>query len=196
MNNGYFISLNIGCICGAYLLGSLNVWLSGEFILAKSILGGLVGAIICVESYKYRFKIYGSTGYIYIVPFTMLVIVGRIGCFLSGVRDYTYGIETMSKWGVDLGDQVLRHPVQLYESVSLVVALLMILLALRFRPHWVVKNGFYFCAGFYASQRLVWEFFKPYHKLFLSLNVFQIVCIGLLVYSIGMSLKQQSHANT
>ena len=57
-------------------------------------------------------------------------MVGRWGCFLSGLEDQTHGTPTALPWGHDFGDGMLRHPVQLYESFAmglfLVVALVLI----------------------------------------------------------------------
>ena len=44
--------------------------------------------------------------------------IGRIGCFLTGLPDATYGIHTDLPWGVDFGDGA-RHPTQLYGILAL-----------------------------------------------------------------------------
>lgn len=51
------------------------------------------------------------------------MIIGRIGCFLTGIYEETYGIPTDSVFGMHLGDQYLRHPVALYE-IGFLIALL------------------------------------------------------------------------
>jgi prolipoprotein diacylglyceryltransferase len=40
--------------------------------------------------------------------------------------------------------------------------------------------------GWYACQRFVWEFLKPYPTLIGPFNIFHIVCAILLLYSIFM----------
>jgi prolipoprotein diacylglyceryltransferase len=51
----------------------------------------------------------------------LAMIIGRIGCFLTGIYEETYGIPTDSVFGMHLGDQYLRHPVALYEIVLILL---------------------------------------------------------------------------
>jgi len=48
---------------------------------------------------------------------TIGIAVGKIKCYFSGLEDYTYGIQTDLFLAVDFGGGILRHPVQLYESL-------------------------------------------------------------------------------
>ncbi len=82
----------------------------------KTIVGALLGGTIAVEWIKRRHGISRRTGDLFAVPLALGIAVGRIGCFLSGLGDQTYGIATALPWGVDFGDGIARHPVQLYES--------------------------------------------------------------------------------
>jgi len=185
----YLVFLSTGSVLGAYLFGTLNIHLSGEAGAGKSILGALFGATFMVEAYKLRRGQVSSTGYIYVIPFTLCVMVGRLGCFLSGTMDFTHGIETAMPWGWDYGDGVIRHPVQLYESFSMFVffGVSLILLA-RFKSFFV-RYGYYLCVGFYAAQRFAWEFFKPYGDVALHLNLFQLLCLCLILYSFAMIVR-------
>ncbi len=189
VGNGYFVALAAGSVIGSFGLGTLNLYLSNELIVGRSIMGTLFGAIVAVELYKIFKNTKGSTGYIYAIPFCVLVAVGRWGCFLSGLEDHTYGTVTTLPWGVDFGDGQLRHPVQLYESFSMIFLAGVILLTLKFRPDFVIRYGFYVCAGFYAIQRFMWEFFKPYGAVIGGLNIFHIVCLLLIAYSVFMCIK-------
>ncbi len=189
IGTGYFLFLSLGSITGAYLFGTLNLYISGVPEIGRSILGAVFGAICMVELYKLRKGMSGSTGYIYIVPFTVSVIIGRVGCFLSGLHDQTHGVETDLPWGWDYGDQVLRHPVQIYESLSMIALLLCIVAALKYCHNTVVRYGFYMCVGFYAAQRFVWEFFKPYGDVIPPLNIFQVLCLTIMLYSAFMILR-------
>ena len=62
-----------------------------------------------------------STGDLITFPLILAMIIGRIGCFLTGVYEQTYGVETTSIFVMDLGDGLLRHPVALYEIVYLII---------------------------------------------------------------------------
>lgn len=189
---GYFVFLSIGSLAGAYVFGTLNLLISGIPAVGRSLLGALAGAILMVELYKQRRGAKGSTGFIYVVPFAVIVIIGRIGCFLSGIHDQTHGVETGVPWAWDYGDGVMRHPVQIYESLSMLAFLVFTIALLRYRGDIVVRYGFYLCAGFYALQRFVWEFFKPYADVIGPLNLFQILCIAILLYS-GFMISRGRH---
>ena len=56
-----------------------------------------------------------ATGDLLALPLVLGIAIGRIGCFLSGLEDQSYGVATALPWGVDFGDGVARHPTQLYE---------------------------------------------------------------------------------
>lgn len=196
LNPWYFLVLSCGSIGGAFLLGTANLYISGEHIIGRSILGALFGAIITIEIYKLIRGIKGSTGYMYLVPFTVLVIIGRLGCYFSGLEDHTFGIETSVPWGVDLGDGIFRHPVQLYESLAMGGFLIISLFLFKYRTQFIILNGFYLCAGFYAAQRFFWEFLKPYSTWIGGYNIFQIVCIILVIYSIFMIGKVRNGYRT
>ena len=115
----YLAALLIGAGLGAYALGSANLWLSGHPGLARSIEGAVAGAIVAIEIYKRRAGIAGRTGARFALPFAIGVAVGRIGCFLSGIDDFTHGTPTTLPWAHDFGDGIPRHPVQLYESAAM-----------------------------------------------------------------------------
>lgn len=187
IGTGYFPALSLGSIAGAFTLGTLNLYLSGIPAAGRSILGALAGAILAVECYKRVRGIAGSTGYMFVVPFCLCVIIGRIGCFLSGINDNTYGIPTTLPWGHDFGDHIMRHPVQLYESLSMALFLMLFLAVAAVRRDAAARGGFYLCAGFYAAQRFAWEFLKPYAAVAGPLNLFQYVCLILIAYSLGMT---------
>ena len=186
IDHRYFLFLSFGSIVGSFLFGTLNLYLSGLPQIGRSILGALCGATFTVELYKHFKGVKNSTGYIYIVPFCICIAVGRIGCLLSGLSDNTYGIATDLPWGWDFGDHISRHPVPLYESLSMLLFLAATIAALAYRKDLVIAYGYYWCVGFYALQRMAWEFLKPYHAVIGGLNLFQILCLFLMVYSIVM----------
>ncbi len=162
LNTGYGVALIAGAVIGGYGLGSANLIVSGIPGVGRSIVGALAGATLMIEVYKKSRGIVGSTGVVFVAGFTTTVVVGRIGCLLSGLEDQTYGIPTGLAWGWDFGDGVLRHPVQLYESIAMALFLTGTGLALAVRSPILLRNGFYMMVGFYAAQRFIWEFLKPY----------------------------------
>jgi prolipoprotein diacylglyceryltransferase len=183
---GYFIALGIGAVAGALLFGSLNMGLAGRFVLGHSIAGAIAGGVIAVELFKLAFGIKGSTGMQFVAPLATGIAVGRLGCFFAGLPDFTYGTPTALPWGVDFGDGNLRHPVQLYESAAIALFLLVYLHGIARGSALLRRQGFYLLVGWYAGQRFAWEFFKPYPAVIGPFNVFHIVCVALLAYSLFM----------
>lgn len=184
--NGYLAALSLGILLGSYLLGTANLFLSGVPTVGRSILGALIGGIAAVELFKLRSGIRGSTGLVFVPAFSALVIVGRIGCALSGLEDHTYGTATALPWGQDFGDGILRHPVAAYESLAMAGFLAFALIGLARRSPLVLAKGFYLMTGFYALQRLAWEFLKPYAPLISPLTLMHLACLALLAYSVVM----------
>jgi phosphatidylglycerol:prolipoprotein diacylglycerol transferase len=181
---GYFLSLAIGGALGAWLLGSLNTLRAATPVLSHSIAGALAGAIIAVELWKRRHGVRGSTGGPFVVPLSLGIIVGRWGCLFAGRPDETYGTPTSLPWGVDLGDGVARHPVEIYESLAIVLFLTVYWRALARRRDWAIRHGFHAFILAYAVQRFAWEFLKPYPKLIGPFNLFHLLMIGLAAYAV------------
>jgi prolipoprotein diacylglyceryltransferase len=130
----------------------LSAWLGG-----KTIVGGLLGAIIGVETAKRLLHWPTSTGDGFVAPLAAALAVGRIGCQCSGVSDLTYGNMTTLPWGWDYGDGLARHPTSIYEILG-VGALAWWALGARFsRPGDRFRA---FVAG-YMVLRFGLEYLKP-----------------------------------
>ncbi len=125
----------------------------------------------------------------FVGPFAIGVVIGRWGCLFAGLPDLTYGTPTTLPWGVDLGDGISRHPVQIYESVSMAVFLAIYLLALHYHRPWAIRRSFYVMVGWYGAQRFVWEFFKPYPSVLAPFNLFHLICLGLVMYGSAFFLR-------
>ena len=178
----YFIALGLGAAVGGYLAGSLVSFTGPAPSPSHSIAGVLAGAIVGVEAYKAVRRIGGSTGAVFAGPLALGVVIGRWGCLFAGLPDYTYGTPTRLPWGVDLGDGVPRHPVEVYESLAMAAFLACYLAGLARRAPWAMRRGFYVFAAWYGAQRFVWEFLKPYPRLAGGLDLFQFVALGLVLY--------------
>ena len=92
----------------------------------KTIVGALVFGLLTVELVKRYIGLHTSTGDLYAIPLALGIAIGRIGCFLTGLPDNTYGTPTSLPWPVDFGDGIPRHPTQLYE-IAFLLALIPIL---------------------------------------------------------------------
>ena len=130
-------------VAGAALGSKLLFWLEDPqltlrnltnpayLIGGKTIVGALVFGLITVELVKRYIGLHQSTGDLYSIPLAIGIAIGRIGCFLTGLSDNTYGTPTSLPWAVDFGDGIPRHPTQLYEIVFLLALIPVLFEVLR-----------------------------------------------------------------
>jgi prolipoprotein diacylglyceryltransferase len=182
----YLAVLLFGAGLGAYLFGTLNLFLSGQGGLARSVEGALAGGIFAIELYKWKNRISLRTGARFALPLAVGIAIGRIGCFLAGLDDFTYGTPTGLPWGHDFGDGILRHPVQLYESFAMAAFAVFYVAAVFRRDDYVISNGFYLALAWYGLQRFLWEFFKPYGALIGPLTLFHLLSLFVVLYAVVM----------
>lgn len=186
---GQGFALLAGCLIGAALGNKLVFWLEMpqlwsptqgwlQFLLGgQSMVGGLLGGLIGVEIAKRFAGIRYSTGDLFVFPLLLALAIGRIGCFLAGLHDDTFGLPTGLPWGIDFGDGVPRHPTQLYEIVF--VAGLWALLS-QLKPFIAAVPGLLF--KIFLSAYLLWrlciDFLKPVtHAYAFGLSGIQWVCL-------------------
>ncbi len=114
------------------------------------------------------------------IPILMGIAIGRIGCFLAGLDDATYGVATLLPWAWDYGDGIARHPTQLYEILFLVIWAVFLLR----RRNGLLQNGdlFKLALGGYLLCRLLVDAIKPVPVDYvIGLSAIQLACIlGLL----------------
>jgi prolipoprotein diacylglyceryltransferase len=190
---GAGFTLVLGCLLGAIAGSKLAVWMEYPHLVrvywgspllvltGQSIVGGLIGGLIGVEIAKKVAGIRRATGDDFVLPLVAGMVIGRIGCFLAGLHDDTYGVATELPWGVDFGDGVKRHPTQLYD---IVVVLVLGLGLARARPWLARAPGLefkLFLAG-YLVWRLVIDGFKPVPYAYPGgLSGIQLLAAGFLI---------------
>ncbi|MFZ1204666.1 MAG: prolipoprotein diacylglyceryl transferase family protein [Candidatus Acidiferrales bacterium] len=155
-------------------------WRNPAYLLGgKTIVGALIGGLFAVEWAKRRIGETHSTGDLFAAPLALGIAIGRIGCFLTGLSDDTYGVPTALPWGVDFGDGIRRHPTQLYESIF-ALALFLFLLRVLKRPH---RQGDVFKAFMvaYLGWRLAIDFLKPEVRIGIFSGI-QWACAAMFVY--------------
>ena len=146
----------------------------------KTIVGALAGGTLAVEWVKRRAGIQRRTGDLFAIPIAVGIAIGRVGCFLAGMQDDTYGVATSLPWGVDFGDGIRRHPVQLYETVF-ALCLTVMLRNIR-EPRFREGDRFRIFIWSYYGWRLVVDFWKP-GIAFGGLTALQWICAaGFLWY--------------
>ena len=146
----------------------------------KGVVGGLLGGWLGVECAKKCMKITGSTGDRWVLPLLVGMSVGRIGCFLTGFYDQTYGIASSLPWAVDFGDGITRHPTQLYEILWLVVVGLLLFKVKPVQQR-LCQSGDTFKAFVlaYVLFRLGVDVIKPMPHLYAGLNAEQWLAIAV-----------------
>lgn len=151
------------------------------FLSGKTIVGGLLGGLIGVEITKKLIGLTRSTGDVFVYPLLVGMAIGRLGCFLTGLSDHTYGVPTTLPWGVNFGDSIPRHPTQLYEIIFLI--LLAVFLSIRSRYNRREGDLFKFFLMGYLGFRFLIDFLKPDFHIFWGLTAIQIACfLGLIYY--------------
>ncbi len=192
----------LGCVLGAAIGNKLVFWIEwphlwaahgGQFKLwmsGQSIVGGLLGGLLGVEAAKALTGQRQSTGDLFILPLMVGTVVGRIGCYLAGLRDGTYGDPTALPWGVDFGDGIARHPTQLYD-MAFVLAWGALLLSQR--RHWARSPGLAFKC--YLAGYLLWRFLvdgiKPVPYAYFGLfSGIQLVCLLALSLYLPLLYRQ------
>jgi phosphatidylglycerol---prolipoprotein diacylglyceryl transferase len=149
----------------------------------KSIVGGLLGALLVVEITKKIIHEKTSSGDLFTYPLILAMMIGRVGCFSSGLSEETYGVATNSFLGIDLGDGLYRHPVTLYE-IGFLGLLWAVLVGIERKVRLVNGYRFQFFMIAYLTFRFLLDFLKPHYVYFIGLGTIQLCCvIGLVYYS-------------
>jgi phosphatidylglycerol:prolipoprotein diacylglycerol transferase len=184
----------IGAVVGSRLL----FWVEDPAVMVariqslaawKTLVGGLMGAWIAVEIIKLRLGIKEATGDLFAVPLAVGIAIGRIGCFLSGLPDGTYGVATTLPWGIDLGDGVPRHPTALYETLF---ASMLALVLLRVERRTRRGDAFKIFMAAYLLFRLAVDSIKPGVGIALGLTAIQWACVaGLGYYAWWMARRER-----
>ena len=186
------LSIIIGAVFGAFFGSRFFGFLenpafsfSPEYVIQllsiKTIMGGLFGGLLGVELAK---KVIGekhSSGDLFTFPIILGIIIGRIGCFLVGVKEFTYGKQTTSFLGMDLGDGLYRYPIALFEIIFLLVLWGILK---RFKTKSKMENGLlfkYFMISYFLFRFCI-EFLKPNTFFVLGLSSIQYLCILCLLY--------------
>ncbi len=178
----------VGALLGSRIIGFLEypyIEISEETIIqllnTKTIMGGLFGGLLGVELAK---KIIGekqSSGDLFTLPIIVGIFIGRIGCFLSGTNEFTYGSKTTFFTGMNLGDGIVRHPIALYELVFL--GLLFFFLK-KIQKRKELQSGLlfqYFMISYFSFRFLI-EFIKPNQFFVFGLSSIQLLCIVCIIY--------------
>jgi phosphatidylglycerol---prolipoprotein diacylglyceryl transferase len=170
----------VGAAIGTRLLAWLS-YPSMPFFAGKTIVGGLLGALIAVEVTKRLIGVRRSTGDPFVLPLIIAIAIGRIGCFLAGPADRTAGKPTSLPWGVAMGDAVRRHPVALYE-----IAFVLLIAPWVLKRRDVEGDAFKLFLLSYLTFRFFVDFLKPDPPpVVAGISAIQWACLaGILYYAV------------
>jgi phosphatidylglycerol---prolipoprotein diacylglyceryl transferase len=185
-----------GAALGSKLLHHVNDWsgvvasgYSPSYLMGgRTIVGGLAGGLVAVEGTKRLIGLRTRTGDLYALPLCLGIAVGRIGCFLTGVDDDTWGRATQLPWGMKAGDGLVRHPAPLYEILFL--GILAAGLS-RWRPRLRARPGreFQVFLAAYMSFRFAVDFIKPQFTTILGMTPIQIVAASVALQQMCSLLR-------
>jgi len=156
----------------------------------QTIVGGLLGGWLGVEWQKRRIGIHQPTGDLLAVPIALGAAVGRIGCFLSGLPDGTYGVFSSLPWAIDLGDGIPRHPTALSFMFTLAYALT------RFALKASRGEVFLALMSSYLAFRLMIDGLKPGVTLVAGLTAIQVACVAGLAVALRTWHARRQRATT
>ncbi len=178
----------------------------------KTIVGALILGLISVELMKRYIGVRQSTGDLYAVPLALGIAIGRIGCFVTGLSDNTYGTPTSLPWAINFGDGIPRHPTQLYEIIFLLLLIPVLYKIVILSGAEVTRSEtsaqsedplhhdaataparsslkvflpgdtFKFFMVAYFAFRFLCDFIKPYPRILLGLGGIQWACVLTLLY--------------
>lgn len=125
-------------------------------------------------------------------PWIMLLVVGRLGCFLNGC---CYGKPTTAPWGLFFKDSArssgyyaTTHPTQLYSSLAALV-IFMIMWRIRLKPRFTGQVSLLFFI-LYPIARFVIEFYRADPRGLwrfsglVTLSESQIISIPFLLFAL------------
>ena len=196
------LAVLLGCIIGAALGNKLAFWVDTPQLLpqywikpevwlaGQSMVGGLLGGLIGVELAKKLTGVRTSTGDAFVFPVLLGLMLGRVGCFVAGLADGTYGLPTGLPWGIDFGDGIARHPTQLYE-IAFAAALWSVLARLQFRCASRPGLLFKLMLSTYLLWRLLIDRLKPVQFDYgFGFSGIQLICVTALLVYLPMTVAQ------
>lgn len=185
-----------------YILQNLKFYIRypGEMLMLHrgglSFYGGLILATICAIIFLRRQHLPTVKTFDIIAPYLALgQAIGRIGCFLNGC---CYGKSTASLCSVYFpGEDITRHPVQIYSSLSLL--LIFVILRLYQAKRGKVKihgQVFLLYCLFYSAMRFLMEYLRGDNlPVLANLTIHQLISIGIFVIS-GLFLWKRRKRST
>ncbi len=175
----------------AILVSSFDNYISGYFLeklwtnfaLSKTIAWAIAWWVIASEVIKKIYNLNFNTWVTFVPSLVVWTIVWRIWAFFIWLRDNTHWLATKVPWWYDYWDGVLRHPTQIYEILVLFFIWILLVLGLRYKKDYWLKNGFFIFCLVYFLYRFLVGFIMPYSHFWYGMNTIQVVSIGMIIYA-------------
>lgn len=174
---------------GSLFLGAQALFSMGGMVFYGGMIGGVLGGIVCCLVRGLNFLRIMDLG----LPSLFLALVlGRIGCFLNGDD---YGIPHPNPQSVfavvmpNLGDNIARYPVQLFESLIVAVC---VFVTWRKLDYFLRKPSGYLSAVLivtYGVFRFILEFFRGDERGWLvegAISTSQGISIVMVLVGLGL----------
>ena len=157
----------------------------GGLVFYGGLAAGVAGALWALRRYRLPM---GRTLDLLTPPLVLAHAIGRVGCFLNGC---CYGKPTTLPWGVIFrGEDLPRHPTQLYESAAL---LLLLGILLRMEARSSLRSGAVFISYLllYGLWRFCVEFLRGDNPFVaLGLTPFQWISLPFIGISFLLILRR------
>ena len=157
-------------------------------LTGRTITGGLIGGTLSVMYIKSRLGIREKRGNLFAPAIAIGFAIGRIGCLLRGC---CYGTPTDLFFGMDFGDDIYRHPTQLYEIAYFSGFFIFSLSRIKTSPPGQLFN---LLINSYFIFRFFEEFIRYNESLYFGLSFFQYISILALVFiNVKSYLEKKPH---
>ena len=169
----------ITAVMAAGLVGGLaaaNVVQLATGSPGKTVLGAVAGGYLAVWAYKRYLGITRPTGDLFAVALCVGEGIGRWGCYFGSC---CYGKTSSVAWAV-WQHGAMRHPTQVYLSLSCVLILFALWILAKNKPP---ENGLFFLQGaLYCAARFFIEFWREGKSVAAGLTTAQLACIGGMLF--------------
>lgn len=188
------LCIAISGILGArilYVLQNLEFYLENPvqiLMLSRgglSFYGGFILAAICANIFLKRKHLPFVKTFDIVIPYLALAqAIGRIGCFLNGC---CYGKPTDFILRLYFpGQNIARHPVQIYNSLNLLLifGILRIFQSKRRAVGYLSGQTFLLYCLLYSTMRFFMEYLRGDHlPVFVNLTIHQLISAGIFIIS-------------
>lgn len=183
-----FAAALAGGVIGARVPALFQGIVEEPLLSGRTVIGGLIGGTLAVIWARRKMGIRRPVGNLFAPGLALGLGFGRIGCFLNGC---CYGAPCSGPLGVNLGDGITRHPVQLYEAGFLFGMFIWLVILWRQNP----PPGSLFRKMMISifSFRFLVEFLRAGATVALGLTLAQLASAAVVAVYLLLPARRQVH---